>query len=182
MRSFAGLIVAAVLSLAGCASIPLSTALSLSSMSPRTLERVDPAQVRVKLSVPVGYELNVSAGRLKLALSGPSGSRTGQMGLSLLRVTRESRSGGLFRPDIPVSTYSLALSQDGVRELRELQHFMLAGAPDEFEFSVQAPFAKVPPQADEVTFWADLKLSSRESFIPLIDAARIRFEPSPAGS
>mgnify|MGYP006889692377 FL=1 len=176
MRNFAGLIVVAGLLLAGCASIPLSTALSLSSMSLSNLAQLDPSQVRVRLSVPVGFEIDVPASRLNLTLSSPAKSRTADMELSLLAVTQESRSGGLFRSDVAVSTYSLALSSAGVQQLRELQEFMLAGAPESFEFGVQAPFATVPPQAQGVTFWADLKLSANEPFRPLINGAKLRFE------
>lgn len=151
-------------------------------MSLGTLAQVDPTQVRVELSVPSGFELDIGESRLSLTLSGPDDSRTGQMALSLLGVRQESRSAGLFRSDVPVSTYSLALSPDGAQELRELQQFMLTGAPETFEFSVRAPFATVPPQTREVTFWADLKMSASEPFRPLINGASLRFENAPGGS
>lgn len=182
MRVLAGIVLAVMVALSGCASIPLSTALSLSSLSPGSLAQVDPAQVRVKLSVPVGFELNIAATRLNLSLSASSGSRSTSMGLSLLSVTRESRPGGLFTADVPVSTYSLALSADGVRKLREMQSFMLHAEPKKFEFGVEAPFAEVPPSAREVTFWADLKLSLRDPFMPLINGARISFDGTRASS
>jgi hypothetical protein len=166
----------------GCASIPLSTALSLSSLSPRTLAQIDPAQVRVRFSVPTDYEINIPESRLNLALTPSSGTRSGAMKLSLLGVTKESRPGGLFKADIPVSTYLLALSPEGSRQLQELQRRILANDPTGYEFSVSAPFSKVPANPVEVTFWADLKLSPTEPFMPLIDGAKIRFKHSPAGS
>lgn len=182
MRVLAGMLLVASLALAGCASIPLSTALSLSSLSPRMLAQIDPAQVRVRLSVPEGYEVDVPAARLTLQLEGATGTKSAAMGLSLLGTSRETRSGGLFRSDVPVSTYVLALNPDGVRELKELQRFVLAGDPSKFLFGVQAPFAKMPPHAREVTFWADLKLSLAEPYKPLIDGARLRFEDVPPGN
>lgn len=181
MRVFAGMLLATSVALTGCASIPLSTALSLSSLSPRTLAQTDPAQVRVRLSVPEGYEVDIPAARLTLRLEGASGIKSASMGLSLLGTSRETRSGGLFRSDVPVSTYVLALNPDGVRELKELQRFVLAGDPSKFLFGVQAPFARMPPRAREVTFWADMKLSLAEPYKPLIDGARLRFEGTPPG-
>lgn len=181
MRVLAGMLLATSVALAGCASIPLSTALSLSSLSPRTLAQTDPAQVRVRLSVPAGYEVDIPAARLTLRLEGASGIKSASMGLSLLGTSRETRSGGLFRSDVPVSTYVLALNPDGVRQLKELQRFVLAGDPSTFLFGVKAPFAKMPPQAREMTFWADLKLSLAEPYKPLIDGARLRFEDTPPG-
>jgi len=51
-----------------------------------------------------------------------------------------------------------------VRQLKELQRFVLAGDPSTFLFGVQAPFAKMPTQAREVTFWADVKFSLAEPY------------------
>ncbi|MEN1973470.1 hypothetical protein WCE34_14265, partial [Luteimonas sp. MJ204] len=60
MRVVASVVLAMMLLLSGgCASIPFSTALSLSSMSPRALAQIDPAQVRVKISVPIDFEIDV---------------------------------------------------------------------------------------------------------------------------
>ena len=174
-RVAAALLALVVALLAGCASIPLSTALRLSTLQPATLAQIDPAQVRLRVSVPVGYELDAAATRLRLTLSPPEGApRTGAMGLSLLQVVRESRSGGWLAPDRAVSTYLLALSPDGTRQLRDLQQYVLSGHPRAFEFAVQAPLAQVPANAREVTFWADLKLSLRDPYLPLIDGATVR--------
>ena len=170
------------MSLCGCASIPLSTALSLSSLSPSYLAQIDPSQVRVKLSVPVGYELDVPASHLTLALGGPAGSRSAVMPLKLLDVVREQRSGGLFSADVPVSTYSLSLSPEGARELQSLQQFVLSGKAKSFKFSVAAPFSTVPSEAGEVTFWADLKLSLKDPFMPLINGGKVHFGRSSASS
>ena len=182
MRNFVALVLAALLPCAGCASIPLSTALSLSSLSPRYLAQMDPTQVRVKLSVPEGYELNIPAARLTLSFSSPSSARSAAMELVPLQVGPGTRSGGVFSSDIPVSTYMLALSPRGAHELAALQAFVLSNNPKSFTFSVNAPFAKVPAQAREVKFWADLRLQQSDPFMRLIDGAKIRFEQARAGS
>ena len=57
MRAVAVGLLLACFGMAGCASIPLSTAVRLSSMSPATLAQVDPSQVRVYFQAPPGgYE------------------------------------------------------------------------------------------------------------------------------
>lgn len=181
MRFIASAVLAMMVVLAGgCASIPLSTALSLSSMSPRDLAQIDPSHVRVRISVPEGFEINVSDSHLGLSLASPSGTRSAAMTLSLLGVTKESRPGGLFEADIPVSTYLLALSPDGARQLQALQRQVLEEDPTGFEFSVSAPFSNVPANPSEVTLWADLKLSPTEPFMRLINGAKIRFENTTA--
>lgn len=166
----------ACLALAGCASIPISTALRLSTLSPRELAQVDPAQVRVRLAVPAGFAVDVPGSRLTLALEGKGGKQRGDMSLALLETTRGTRSTGLFSADMPVTTSTLRLSPEGVRQLRELQAFVLKHDPDSFEFSVHAPFSKVPANARDVTFWADLKLSNKDAYMTLIDGARIPLE------
>lgn len=176
MRLLVVFLLAAALLLAGCASIPLSTAIRLSSLEPRTLAQVDPAQVRVRVSIPVGYELNVDTTRLTLALSAPSGRKESGMNLRLLRMARETRSAGWFTPDVPVSTYELALTPDGARELRSMQQFVLAENPNKFEFGVSAPLARTPDNPREMAFWADLKLSAQEQYVPLINGARLKFK------
>lgn len=162
----------------GCASIPLATVLNLSSMSPRALAQIDPTQVRVKISVPADFEIDVPESHLGLSLTTPSGVRSAAMKLSLLGVTKESRPGGVFKADIPVSTYLLALSSDGARQLQLLQRHVLVQDPTGFEFSVSAPFSKVPANPTEVTLWADLKLSPMEPFMRLMNGAKIKFEHS----
>jgi hypothetical protein len=179
MRVIVSVVLAMMVVLSGgCASIPLSTALNLSSMSPRALAQIDPAQVRVKISVPADFEIDVTESHLGLSLTTPSGTRSAAMKLSLLGVAQESRSGGLFKADIPVSTYLLALSSDGARQLQTMQRQVLVQDPTGFEFSVSAPFSKVPANPTEVTLWADLKLSPTEPFMRLINGAKIQFEHS----
>jgi len=159
----------------GCASIPLSTAVRLSSLKPSSLAHIDPAQVRVRLSVSSGYEVDIPKSRLKLSLLGSrSATRTADMPLTLLRRSNGQRPGGLFSPDAPVTTYELALSPEGAHELRGFQKSLLTNGHGKFEFNVSAPFSKIPPKAESVTFWADLKLSNKDAYLPLIDDASLQ--------
>ena len=98
------------------------------------------------------------------------------MPLSLLLKSSGKRPGDLFSSDVSVNTYDLALSPEGTRSLQVLQQSLLATKNGRFEFSVTAPFSKTPPNADYVKFWADLKLSNKEAYLPLINGAKIKFE------
>lgn len=183
MRTLAALLLTASLLAGGCASIPLSTAFRLSKLDTRALAQIDPNEVRVRLSVPVGYELDLARSRLTFALTETSGkSHSAEMTLKRLQTTRERRPGGWFSADVPVSTHLLALSPEGVRQLREVQQIALSDQVRDFRFSVQSKFSRIPADAQEITFWADLKLSPNDPFMPLIDGARIKFERQPAGN
>ncbi len=183
MRVLVVLFLAASLLQAGCASIPLSTAIRLASLEPRTLAQVDASEVRVRVSIPAGYELNVATSSLNLSLHSPTGvKQEGELGLSLLQVTPESRSTGFFTANVPVFTYVLALTPEGVNKLRDIQEFLLSDHINEFKFGVNASLAKIPRNARQITFWADVKLFANEQYFPLINGAKIKFEDGATGS
>ncbi|HET8898066.1 MAG TPA: hypothetical protein VFN09_04750 [Rhodanobacteraceae bacterium] len=173
----ASLLVGAIVSLAGCASIPLSTAVRMSSLSPRALAQLDPAAVRVRLAVPDGFEVDVPRCRLSLEVTGGDQSSTAAMSLRLLLRTSAHRPNGWFSPDLVVNLYELALTDDGVRQLRQMQQTVLAHEGGSVKFAVTSPFSSTPPNATEVMFWVDIKLASDAAYWPLIDGATLRFTP-----
>ena len=171
------LVFALALVLSGCASIPLSTAWRMSKFTPATLAQLDPAQVRVKVSVPEGFEVDLAATELTVELSDDTGPDLSErLSLTSLQTLRETRPAGIFSADVPVTSHVLALSPDGVRQLREVQQRFLSGASGSYTFGVQARFAQVPQDVREITFWADLKLALDEPFFPLIDGATIKVD------
>ncbi|MGH8052927.1 MAG: hypothetical protein ACREP4_03240 [Stenotrophomonas sp.] len=172
------LVVACLLLVSACASIPLSTALRFSSFDEKALHQLDPAAVRVKVSVPRGNEVDIGGTRLKLELQSEGEPlNVADMPLRLLGTTEGKRSAGMFSADIPVTTYELALAPEGAHRLRELQRQMLHGTgPVRFEFSVNTKFSKMVPGLQEMTFWVDLKLRSTDAYMPLLDGAKVKFK------
>lgn len=174
--TFRATLLAAILSAAGCASIPLSTMLGMSNMSPRSLAQVDPEEIRVRLSVPQGFEVDPARTRLEFSIRNPSVDHSSQLGVRVLAATEGERPGGFLEPDLAVTTYLLALTPEGRDEFRALQRVLLQAEHGTFQAGFHAKFAKRPPGAREVTFWVDLKLSDTEPFMPLLEAARVEFE------
>jgi len=164
-----------LLLLAGCASMPLSSMVQLAAMGREGLERVDPAQVRVRLSVSQGFEIDVSRARLRLSVTAPSGaSRDVDLSLELIERSRLERSNGLLRRATPQTTYLLRLTPQSAAELAALRQ-SLATRERGTQRSFSAPFSSRPAQATSVTLWADLKLSADGAWIALLDAAELRF-------
>lgn len=162
---------------AGCASIPISTMLKLSSLDQQDLVQIDPAGVRVRVAVPTGFELDIPETQLTLDLLNEAGKRDkGVFDLSLLRKHAAERSGGLFRADIPVTVYDLALTPAAVTRFRQSQRFALESGIKEINFAVSSKFASIPEDARSVRFWADLRLRASDSYMTLIDGAEIKFE------
>lgn len=163
--------------LAGCASMPLSSMVQLAAMGREGLERVDPGQLRVRLSVSQGFEIDVNRARLRLSVTAPGGaSRDVDLSLELIERLQFGRSTGLLRRALPQPTYLLRLTPQSAAELASMRQSLATrerGARR--SFSVSAPFSSRPAQAKSVTLWADLKLSADSSWIALLDAAELTF-------
>lgn len=160
-----------------CASIPLSTAWRLSNVTPDTFAQVDPLAVRVKVSVPDGFELDLASAELKVSVAGESGPPvTQQLGLRHLQTLSEARSTGFLSTGVPVTTYLFALDDEGAGHLADVQHRLQAGTAGSLALEVESRFAKTPPDPREVTFWIDLKLAPDAAFFPLVDGATMAFE------
>lgn len=178
MRPFTGMLLALSLSLSGCASVPLSTARQLSAQTPQSLAAIDPGQLQVRVALPRDYELDVPGTRLSLSLDGPAGLRNETFTLSLLGVAPETRSAGWLTQDVAVSTYSLSLSPESVGKLRQLQKLAGASGSHFQSFRVKAPLAKQPAQPRELQVWVEIRLSASQSFMSLIDGARLPYSGS----
>ena len=165
--------------LCACASIPLSTALRLSSLDERALVQLDPAGIRVKVAVPRGNTLDPDATRLtlQLQLQGEA-PRAATMPLRLLGTSQGERSPGLLSRSIAVTTYELALSAEGARQLRDLQRELLHSRGDwgKVELSVNTSFLELAPGTKEMVFWVDVKLRSNDAYLTLFDGAKIKFK------
>jgi hypothetical protein len=145
-----------------------------SRLSPERLAQIDPAGVKVKVSAPKGWVINIASAKLVLTVSGASGSsRTADMHLRLLRSKNGKRGGGLFSSPVPVTTYWLALSKPGVRQLRTIQQFIQMDQARKFNFDVNWKFSSCPPGANQVELWAGLQLAPDKEFMTLIDGAKL---------
>lgn len=171
------LFISALLSLllSGCTSVPISTAVRMATMDPQEeIANTDPDNIRVRIAMPQGFEPDIDATSLNLQSLTESGEQlTAEMSLSLLHSEQAERSTGFFSSDMAVNSYELALSQDGARQLRKIQPHLLTEG--EISFSVDFSFASAPEGAEEMFFWVDIKLSADESYLPLLDAAKLKF-------
>lgn len=168
-----------LLMVCGCASIPLSAALRLSSLDEQALVQLDPAGIRVKVAIPRGNTLNPEATRLTLQLQ-PEGqaARVAQMPLRLMGSTQGERSPGVLSRNIAVTTYELALTAEGASQLRNLQREVLNSRGDrgKVEISVNTSFSEVAPGTKEMIFWVDVKLRSNDAYLTLFDAAKVKLK------
>ena len=130
MRAVAVGVLSAYFGMAGCASIPLGTALRLSTMSPATLAQVDPTQVRVLIALAQGVDLDVAGARLNLEASSDAHNQREALPLELINKANDTRSPGLFRSDMPLVVYQVRLDEAGQQSIgRMRQELMRSGQP-----------------------------------------------------
>jgi hypothetical protein len=182
MRSIARslLVIALGLALTACSAIPVSTMIKMAGFGVEDLARIDPAQLRVRMSVSEGFELDAENASLNLTISRADGpSRTFPLSLELVERSRMPRSDGLLSASRPLPTQVLRLTPQGAQELVALREQMLKrpkGVKDTVSFKVDFGFSKRPPDPRSVDVWVDLKFAATEDWLALIDAATLQFK------
>jgi hypothetical protein len=165
-------VVAILVCLTGCASVPLSTMLRMSTMNQQTLLELDPQQIRARVAVDGGFELDPKSTQLSLDISDETGKRESRSYvLNLLSKTNETRPGGMFHSDYPVVAYEFALDSESIEDLRRLQTVFAHGKNPRFNVNVQTT---APGYYKSIRFWIDLKLRQSEPFMVVVDGAELK--------
>ena len=159
--------------LAGCASSPLSSFGRGAAFNESTLGYVDARALRVNISLPEGYVLDVPTTRLVAVARSKTGTRETQLALNPVTTSTGKRGGGMLSKEMAVTTVEMDLTDESMGALRELQSFVGAGTAKEVELRVKLRLRQAPPGATSVKVWVDMRMSAMEEFFPLIDGATI---------
>ncbi|MBM4231497.1 MAG: hypothetical protein FJ184_12245 [Gammaproteobacteria bacterium] len=164
-----------------CASVPITSMIQLAAMGRSGLEQVDPTEIRVRVSVSPGFEIDVVRTTLGFSIARSEGpSRNEKLTLELIERTTMERSLGFMRGSVSVPTYVLRLTPADVQKFLEIRRSALAkDSRAKRTFSISAPFSKTPKNPQAVTFWTDLKFSSDGSWVVLLDGAELVFKTAP---
>src|SRR5262249_33427411 len=134
---------------------------------------LDARAMRVKVSVPEGFVLDLDRTRLAASISSSSGSRQADFALQSIDTASGKRGGGYFSKEIAVTTYEMNLTDPSVKSLRELQGFVASGKVKSFSLDVQVKLKEIPPGATSAKVWVDLMLSPMEGYFPLVDGGTV---------
>lgn len=160
--------------LAGCASIPISTMARLSTLDQHSLAAIDGSEIRVRVAVPEGFEVDTAGTRLQLTLGDNQAHAVSrELALRSLSQSRGRRSFGIFSGSGAVKVYELALTPEAVARLSEVQRFAMRNQLASFKFAVDAKLAVVPADAKSLRIWTDLKLHLADPYMSLVDGAEI---------
>lgn len=162
----------ACLVLSSCASIPLTTALRLSSFSEQQFAGLRPEEVGIKIRLPQGFELDVSKSRLAIEVASNAGVHNAAFDLEQTGMRTVRLPGGLFSSQ-PGVEYELRLPVASRNRFHELQAFVVKAKVEDIGVRVMPKLAARPEGARSVEVWIDLRLKQAEGYLPLVDAATI---------
>jgi hypothetical protein len=135
-----------------CASVPITSMIQLAAMGSSGLERVDPTEIRVRVSVSPGFEIDVARTTLGFSIARSDGlARNEKLTLELIERTTMERSLGFMRGSVSVPTYVLRLTPADVQKFLEIRKSALAkDSRAKRTFSVSAPFSKIPHDQQQI--------------------------------
>ncbi len=164
------------LCLSGCVSVPLSTIVRMSSFDERDFALLDAEVVRVKVTLPSGFGLDVGRSWLGVELTSPAGSHQSAFELEQERVQVVEIPGGVLSRAQAGTAYTLRLTATSKAKFRELQAFINRGRANQVTIRVVPRLSSFPKETDSVTVWIDLLLSATQGYFTLVDAATLPME------
>ena len=159
--------------LAACSTIPLSTIAAFSTFQESDFAKLDADALRVRISVPAGYALDMGSVRLQVSVGSGGKSRSEAFTLRTVAETHESKPGGWLSPATPVITTTCALAQASEPAFRELQRFVSSGRTESVALDVSLSLSAAPPGATAATAWVDVLLEPRQGYVTLVDGATL---------
>ncbi len=163
------------LSLSACAAVPVSTKLRLTQYGRNEIAELRPEHIRVRLEIPVGYDLNPNATELSLAFKGAEESVAESFELVVLSEVAGEIPGGWFSSPIKTNDYELVLSSAAQGSFRKMQDAFGSMEIESINYSVDWQFEKIPSQTRSVRLWAKVTLQEGQEPIVLFDGAEVMF-------
>jgi hypothetical protein len=127
----------------------------------------------VKISLPVGYVLDVRSTRLVAVVRSKEETRHTDLSLEPVTSSDGKRGGSMWSKETPVTTVEMDLTEESRQALHELQSFVGAGTAKEVELQVRLRLKQAPAGATTVKVWVDMRMSAMEEYFALIEGATI---------
>jgi hypothetical protein len=160
--------------LSACGAIPLSTIARLSAFGESDFVALDPQILRVRVSVPDGYSLDVAKAELAVEITAGAASETERFHLQEVAEDRGLRDAGPIASGIPVATTTLRLADASQKAFRDVQRSATLRKASNIHLDVNVALRSAPAHADSMRVWIDLLLSREQGYFTLIDGGAIR--------
>ena len=171
-RTTAAALLVLCLCLSGCASVPFSTMARMSTFTERDFAALDAEVVRVRITLPEAFALDVGKSWLGVELTSAAGAHQSTFELDQEHV-QTGVIPGIFSRSQRGIVYVLRLSAPSQAKFRDLQRFMGRGRADQVSIRVVPRLASFPTNAASVKVWIDLLLSKTQDYFTLVDGATV---------
>jgi hypothetical protein len=145
----------------------------MSTFNERDLVALDAEVVRVRITLPEAFALDVGKSWLGVELASAAGAHQPTFELDQERVQTGVIPGGIFSSSQRGIVYVLRLSSSSQAKFRDLQRFMGKGRADQVSIRVVPRLASFPKDAASVKVWIDLLLSKTQDYFTLLDGATV---------
>jgi hypothetical protein len=159
--------------LSGCASVPLSTALRMSSFSEEKFVGLRAEDIGIKIRFPRGFALDVANSRLAIEVASDAGVHDAAFDLEQTDLQSVQLPMGFFSSPQPGVEYGLRLSAVSKQKFRDLQAFVARAQVEDIAIRVMPKLASKPDGAKDVVVWIDLRLKQEEGYFALVKGASI---------
>lgn len=157
----------------GCASIPLSTMLSLRHFDEQDALALKPEQIKARIQVDSPAQLDINQAKLALSAETPDGTLMYDFPLVLIS-TRQIPSESGFFSDTPAKTeYELKLSDAAVANFNGFKSRYQDSPAGQYGLNVSAGFKETDGPMEKIVFSIHLKLADDEDYLLILDNAEI---------
>ena len=168
--------------LTSCSTVPVGTAIRMSSFNESKFASLDPDELRIRVALSDGFTLNVDETRLEVDLTASGQNRKETFTLDKVGEALGTRGGGLFTSAQAVQFHVLRLSGSSLRRFRELQQFVGARKTEKLNFNVlfaAKTLVKAPSKAPSAfQVWIELLLDQKEGYFTLINGYTMELKQS----
>jgi hypothetical protein len=166
-------LVLVLLCTAGCAGIPLSTLIRLSTFDEKDFAKLDPDVVRARVALPVGFGLNVETSRIDVEVTSAAGVHTSMFELTEESVQTVNIPGDLFHAPTQRISYVFRLSDKSKSTLSSLQDFVGRTHSGSIGINIVTTLSSSPKGVLVVKIWTDLLLSKAQGYLRILDGTEV---------
>jgi len=170
-----------LLALAGCTTIPLSTMWKMHSFGAEDFARIKPEELRVKMLLPQGFELDFVKDKphLDFKIETAHGASVGKIELAKVSQQQITKTSGLFNPTTTTQTeYELKLTDESLPAFNLLQKIARGQEKGRSTtINIGFNFAKTPKGNPDLTVTVSLLLFPQDGYFVLLDNAQLKQVP-----
>lgn len=168
----------ASLILAGCSSIPISTMLKMSSFDEQDFASLDPAQIRLRMTLPKGNSIDLDRTRFNIDVTVAGQNLPGQYQLTEINHHNKVLKGGWFSDDRPQVVYLFGLTQPAQQAFKKTQQFVNNRKVTDLSLDVTVRFNDSPAiyPGSTIRFSIEALLNPAQGYITLFDDAKVTFD------